>query len=134
MFFGDDDLNEFSRQKEKSLYIHQYQCTCSTNRWWGSEKNKICRRCNKKCEPLELTKMIGIGWFSCRCGRIYAGFSKGSVTSKCHACNEENLPLFIVPGDKANKDNKTLNHHYCDKCKGGKNCPIVSEAKGFKFN
>ena len=132
MYF-DDDSSEFSQQQEKSLYIHQYQCTCSKNRWWGSQKNNVCKRCNKKCEALELEKMIGIGWFSCQCGRKYAGFSQGNVTSKCHGCQKENFPLFIVPGEKANKYDRSMNHHYCERCKGGKDCPIVNKIKGNRF-
>lgn len=128
MFF-DDPESSFSEQQEKSLYIHQFQCSCSKNRWWGALKNRTCRSCNKACEPLKKEKMIGIGWFSCKCGRKYAGFSQGNVTSKCHGCQTENLPAFIVPGEKANKDEKTANTHYCAMCHGKGTCPIVEKIK-----
>ena len=73
--------------------------------------------------------MIGIGWFQCRCRRTYAGFSRGDVTSKCHGCQVENLPSFILPGDKANKDEKSDKKHFCNACKGSNDCPVIAEFK-----
>ena len=74
--------------------------------------------------------MIGIGWFVCPCGRKFAGFSKGDVTSKCHGCQTELYPSFIVPGESAeNKEGKPKKAHYCNACKGGSYCPIVEAAK-----
>jgi hypothetical protein len=75
--------------------------------------------------------MIGIGWFQCACGRRYAGFCQGNITSKCHGCLKENLALFIVPGDKADKDEETKEKkaHYCAACQGSDHCPIVEKVK-----
>ena len=70
------------------------------------------------------------GWFSCPCGRKYAGFSQGNITSKCHACQRENFPEFIVPGEKADKQEKDdKKTHYCNVCHGKGHCPIVQKVK-----
>lgn len=115
---------DFLKQKKKSLYIFQYKC-CKEP-WWGDLKKNICFTCKKPNKKLRLNKMIGIGWFECECGRKYAGFSRGDVTSKCHTCEIENLPSFIVPGEKASKDEKKEKSHYCNMCKGSDHCPIVN--------
>ena len=121
---------DYKEAHEKSLHIFQFKCNCSRNTWWGSNANNKCKRCGKTVEKLELEQTIGIGWFDCSCGRQYAGFSRGNVTSKCHKCQAENYPSFIVPGDEAeNKNKKDKKAHYCAICKGSYNCPIVAEAK-----
>ena len=72
----------------------------------------------------------GIGWFKCKCGRKYAGFSRGDVMSKCHGCQTKNLPLFIVSGNEASKREHSNNSHHCELCKGNSgSCPIVHAAK-----
>ena len=119
-------MNNFEENREKSLHIVQFKCC--RNSWWGTLANNTCNKCKRVVQPLALAKMIGIGWFECSCGRRYAGFSRGDVTSKCHSCNVENLPLFIVPGEKAAKD-EPKNSHYCAVCEGSMNCPIVEEAQ-----
>jgi hypothetical protein len=120
---------EFNKAFKRSKYIFQFKCYyCRKKPWWGPIKNKICFTCGEVAEKLKLEARIGIGWFKCRCGRIYAGFSQGDVTSKCHGCQIENYPKFIVRGNKASKNEKTNKHHYCDICKGNRNnCPIVNE-------
>jgi len=50
-------------------------------------------------------------------------------TSKCLVCDIENYPVFIVPGDKANKNEKTEKAHYCSMCKGNGECPIVAQVQ-----
>ena len=122
---------EFEESRRKSLHIHQYKCKCSIKRWWGSNANNKCKKCGQTVEHLELKKTIGIGWFECICGRRYAGFCQGDVTSKCHGCQKENYASFIVPGDKADKedDNPDKKNHYCAVCKGGEHCPIVEKVK-----
>ena len=78
-------------------------------------------------QKLPFNKMIGIGWFECECGRTYKGKARGDVTSKCHNCQAENLPSFILPGDSAKKEQPTDKRHYCSECKGSANCPISSQ-------
>ena len=73
--------------------------------------------------------MIGIGWFECICGRIYAGFSRGDITSKCHICLTENLPFEIRRGYRADKGEETDKSHFCNACKGKGDCPIVEQVK-----
>ena len=117
---------DFEENQRKSLHIVQFKCKCS-NSWWGSLKNNTCRKCKKSnATKLPLEQMIGIGWFHCKCGRKYAGFCKGSVSSKCHGCQTENFASFILPGDKAAKEEKTDKSHYCNACKGNGTCPIVN--------
>ncbi len=119
---------DFEKNRQRSLHIHQYKCKCSSERWWGSEKNNKCKYCKKIVNYLDLKSTIGIGWFQCPCGRRYAGFSRGDVTSKCHKCNTENYPLFIVSGDKAEGDKPKKETHFCAKCEGRDGCPIVKQA------
>lgn len=118
---------EFEENREKSMFIHQYLCKKCKNRWWGASANNKCRSCDQETEKLDLSKMVGIGWFECTCGRRYAGFSRGDVTSKCHSCQRENYPSFIVPGDQAS--GKGANSHYCASCKGNGHCPIVGQVR-----
>ena len=107
-----------------------FQYNCCENRWWGNISNNKCFTCKKTCEILPLAQMIGIGRFKCKCGRKYQGFSRGDTTSKCHACNTENLPYTILPGDKAARDDRNReNSHYCNACKGNSDCPIVNACK-----
>jgi hypothetical protein len=119
------------KYRKQSLNIFQYLCSCKNKTWWGIKDN-ACKPCNKKLNPLPLKEMTGIGWFQCACGRRYAGFCQGNVTSKCHGCHKENLAMFIVPGDKADKDKKSKNKntHYCAACQGSDHCPIVDKVKG----
>jgi hypothetical protein len=122
----------FSESQRKSENIFQYKCSCNSKLWWGAKANNQCRRCKKEVTPLPLKQMIGIGWFECTsCKRRYAGFSKGDVSSKCHICNIENFPLFIVSGEKADNEDKKEDKkaHYCARCKGGDHCPIVDQVK-----
>jgi hypothetical protein len=117
----------FEEAQKKSHYIVQYKC-CGT--WWGASKNNKCRDCGETVAPLPLWKMVGVGWFQCSCSRVYAGFIRGNVTSKCHSCNTENLPSFIVPGDDAARaEGKAKKAHYCAVCRGQGSCPIVASAK-----
>ena len=129
-------LNLFEQNRHKANHIFQYKCCSKT--WWGSIKNNKCKKCNKEVVKLPLSKMIGIGWFKCQCGRKYAGFCRGDVTSKCHGCQQENLASFIVPGDEAhNKEKSNGNAHHCAMCHGVGNCPIVesvSRIGGIKKN
>jgi hypothetical protein len=124
-------LSEYEEAHRKSKNILQYKCKPCHNDWWGSRANRTCKRCGKDTDPLPLKQMIGIGWFACPCGRKFAGFSKGSVTSKCHGCMTEVLPSFIVPGESAenNDKDKPKKTHYCNVCKGTSPCPIVEAAK-----
>ena len=91
----------FKEQRIKSRNLHQY--TCCRKIWWGDASSSICDICKNRVDRLTLQKMIGIAWFECKCGRKYAGFSRGNVTSKCHRCQAENLPSFILPGEKENQ-------------------------------
>ena len=50
------------------------------------------------------------------------------MTSKCHGCQTENYPSFIVEGDKPNKEEKTDKVHHCNECQGEYGCPIVALA------
>jgi hypothetical protein len=123
-------LSEYEQACRKSKHIFQYKCKCCYNDWWGAKANKTCKQCRQDKKPLPLKDMIGVGWFSCKCGRKFAGFSKGDVTSKCHGCNTEVLPTCIVPGESAGKDDEERKHsHYCNACKGRAPCPIVEAAK-----
>lgn len=123
---------DFEENRLKSLYLKQFECNKCKRRWWNGGQSSECNRCKVNGSKLPLEKTIGIGWFECKCGRRYAGFSQGDVTSKCHGCQTENLPQFIVPGDKADKDdNNTKKAHYCAACRGGHHCPIVEEARVF---
>ncbi len=118
----------FNESLAESLHLHQFKC-CS-KRWWGNGNNSTCFRCHRNVSKLPFTQMIGIGWFECKCKRVYAGFSRGNVTSKCHVCSEENLPLFIVRGERADREDKDSDkQHYCNVCKGHEDCPIVEEVK-----
>ena len=119
--------SEFEESKIKSSFIHQYKCKKCKNTWWGKSINNSCKGCNEIVEKLPLTQMIGVAWFECPCGRRYAGFCRGDVTSKCHVCEKKNLPLFIVPGDKV-EGKKTYSHH-CSMCNGSGHCPIVASAQ-----
>ena len=129
---------EYQEAFEKSLHIFQFKCTnkrCSQKVWWGSMKNQMCRNCGRQANKLDLEQTIGIGWFKCQCGRKYAGFSRGDVTSKCHGCHMENYAEFIVPGDRANQDEKKPDkQHYSNICKGDNDCPIVEEALRVNIN
>lgn len=118
--------SEFEDSKIKSSFIHQYKCKKCKNQWWGTSANNRCKRCKETVEKLPLSQMIGVGWFECSCGRRYAGFSRGDVTSMCHGCEKKNLPVFIVPGESAN-GTKTYSHH-CSMCNGMGRCPIVASA------
>ena len=124
---------EYDDAFKKSLHIFQFKCNskkCKGKCWWGSMKNQMCKNCMKTATKLNLEESIGIGWFKCHCGRRYAGFSRGDVTSKCHTCKTENYPEFIVPGDRASqKEKSTDKQHYCAECKGDYHCPIVEEAR-----
>ena len=119
-------IKDFDVNLIKSRNLHQYKCCRHV--WWGGTTNNTCKDCKEEVEKLPLNKMIGIGWFECVCGRRYAGFSRGDVSSKCHGCEVENFAAFIIPGDKANKDEKTDKSHYCNACKGANDCPIVAQA------
>lgn len=122
-------MDSFKEVQRKSRFIHQYKCSDCHNTWWGASKNNICRDCSTATNPLPLSKMVGVGWFQCPCSRRYAGFIRGNVTAKCHSCNNENLPLFIVPGDDAGKQEDRKHAHYCAVCRGIGTCPIVESAK-----
>ena len=124
---------DFEDKLQKSKYIHQFKCKCG-QMWWGPNTNNECRRCKIRVERLPFEKMYGIGYFLCACRRNYAGFSFGNITSKCHGCQTENKPLFILPGDKADKDdNKNKKQHYCSMCHGTNNCPVVERIKTKNF-
>lgn len=128
---------DFEKNRIKSQFIHQFKCPCSNHRWWGSSAKNKCNNCKSTVEPLDLKKTIGIGWFQCKCGRRYAGFCQGSVSSKCHTCQTENFALFIVPGDKADKEENASiekNAHYCAACHGNGDCPIVIKCKNYANN
>ena len=123
-------MDEFDEAESKSQYLFQYKCRCNPKVWWGAAKNNTCRRCGKTVERLALEKMIGVGWFQCSCGRRFAGFCKGSITSKCHGCGNQNLPSFIVPGDDVSNTEKRVDRktHHCAVCNGLGHCPIVEAA------
>ena len=121
---------DFKEQRVKSRNLHQY--TCCQKRWWGDATANICGICRRRVDRLPLNKMIGIVWFKCKCGRKYAGFSRGDVTSKCHGCHAENLPSFILPGDKANKNENSDKKHFCSACKGSNDCPVIAEYQSLK--
>ena len=134
------DSSGYEEAERKSHYIVQYKCCGNT--WWGTSKN-TCRRCKKSGKVVPFNAMIGIGWFTCVCGRKFAGFCRGGtcllyyiisltkqdVTSKCHGCNTECFADFIVPGEKAS--GKGGKSHYCAKCRGSLGCPIVNAAKNY---
>ena len=120
----------FEEARQKSGIVFQYKCVCNPKRWWGTNKNNECFKCKKTVTKLPLSETIGIGWFRCSCNRVYAGFCQGDVASKCHVCQAKNLPLFIVPGDRADKNEKTDKTHNCEMCHGNSEiCPIVAAAK-----
>ena len=122
-------INDFCGNLIKSLYSYQYECIGCNKRRWGNLNHDSCKNCKNKVKILPFIEMIGIGWFVCKCRRIYAGFSRGNVTSKCHGCQKENLPYFIVEGDDPKGYEETKNFHYCSKCKGSNKCPIVAQAR-----
>ena len=126
---------DFEKNRIKSMHIHQYKCKCS-NTWWGPSANNKCRQCGKATGKLPLNKMTGIGWFECACGRKYAGFCKGDIPSKCHGCQVQNLASFVLPGEKASKDDESAKKtHCCAVCEGSGHCPIVASivAKSKRF-
>ncbi len=122
--------SEFDKAERKSQFIFQYKCKCNTKSWWGAAKNNVCRQCGKTVTKLPLAQMIGVGWFECSCGRKFAGFCKGKITSKCHTCGVHLLPSFIVPGDDASNSEKQSERksHHCAACNGNGYCPIVEAA------
>lgn len=124
---------EYEDAFKKSLKIFQFECNsykCKGKRWWGSMMNQICKNCMETAKKLKLEETIGIGWFKCKCGRRYAGFSRGDVASACHGCKMENYPEFIVSGDRASHEEKSTDKkHNCAECEGGYHCPIVEEAR-----
>ena len=122
----------FGQQQNNSKYCFQYEC-CG-ERWWGGYTKNKCRECEKTVQKLPLEQIVGIGWFKCECSRIYAGFSRGDVTSKCFACNTENLPKFIQRGNNPRKKENTGNSHNCNQCKGSNRCPIVAQARQYSSN
>jgi hypothetical protein len=123
-------MAEYKQAFQKSKRVVAYECQRCCNHWWGNSSNNTCHRCQKTTNQLPLQRMIGVGWFSCPCGRLFAGFSKGNVTSKCLKCHTEVFPSFIVPSDEAqNPNGKEKKTHYCNVCKGRDNCPIVEAAK-----
>ena len=86
------------------------------------------RECSSIRSPLPLSEMVGVAWFQCNCGRKFAGFCKGNVTSKCHNCSKEVKPAFIVPGDDAASSSRKFSH-CCSVCQGSGACPIVAQAR-----
>ena len=119
----------FQDSRRTSQWLFQFECSCNPKRWWGTNKNNKCFKCKKIVNKLLHSETIGIGWFRCQCSRLYAGFCRGDVASKCHGCQAKNLPLFIVPGLRADKNEKTDKSHHCELCLGDRDsCPIVAEA------
>ena len=118
---------EYVEAKERSNYICQYKCSCR-NKWWGTESNNQCKSCGKTVTKLPFGQMIGVGWFHCDCGRVFAGFIRGNVSSDCHGCKKKIFPEFIVPGDDA-AGTERKSTHSCNMCNGNGSCPIVMSAK-----
>jgi len=71
--------------------------------------------------------MLGIGWFHCKCGRIFAGLCKGHTPSKCHGCGQNVIAEFISPG--TNADAGKHHQHHCGACGGHGHCPVVRGVK-----
>lgn len=105
---------QYFENKRKCRYIRQYKCDCKTSTWWGTKKNNLCNKCNRRVEPLSFEETIGVGWFVCECGRLYAGICRGDVTSKCHFCKTENTAKFISPPSKMGGSKKFK--HKCKAC------------------
>ena len=117
--------SSYEEGKQKSNFIHQY--TCCGHKWWGADSNNTCKSCKKTVAKLSFAEMIGVAWFKCECGLIYAGFCHGNVRSKCHGCERKNFPEFIVPGDEAGSSKREKTHH-CEMCHGVGHCPLVASA------
>jgi hypothetical protein len=120
--------------KRKARWIKQFKC-CNPERkkerrWWGPAQNSQCLRCRKTGTIVPFEEMIGVGWFHCPspCGRLFAGFCKGEVQSKCHKCNTRLTAQFIVPGTGAGS--KKEHTHHCEVCLGVAPCPIVEMCHG----
>jgi hypothetical protein len=124
------NASKFREAQRKSQSIFQFQCRWCDARWWGSAVNNKCHGCDTQAAKLPLKDMVGIGWYECSCGRKFAGFAQGNVRSKCHRCNVQLLPSFIVPGDEASDHKKESKHvHHCAKCHGIGDCPVVKAAR-----
>ena len=114
----------FRQQRNNSKHCFQYECISCYIYWCGGYTKNKCPLCGKLVNKLPPEKIIATGWFNCKCERIYAGASRGDITSKCYGCNAENLPAFIQP--PLYNLRKTGNTNYCSACRGYKNCPIVN--------
>ena len=120
----------YREAKHKSKVTSQYKCIrCLDQYWWGDngEYDDICGKCGDHGEKLNKSEMIGIGWFRCECGKIFAGFCKGCIASKCFKCDRDVLPAFVVEGDDAGQ--QTEKKHQCNACEGRGRCPVIEQAK-----
>lgn len=126
----------YTKAKRKSKWIKQFKCIDALHeerRWWGPATNSQCSVCHEIGTIVPLDEIIGIGWFCCSspCGRLFAGFCRGSVKSKCHKCNTALTAMFVVPGARA-AGTKKENAHHCEACHGESPCPIVELCRAIK--
>jgi hypothetical protein len=122
----------FKEARNISKVTSQYKCCrYDTHVWWGGnhEMDSVCDQCGSYGEKLHKFEMIGIGWFQCDCKRIFAGFCRGNVPSKCHGCNRDVDAAFVVEGNNAGDAERTEQRHECNACLGRGHCPVVEEAK-----
>ena len=123
----------FKEARERSKHCLQSQCDSCSTLYWMDERDEdtvyTCPKCGCDGYGISPSDYVGIGWFKCDCKRIFAGFSKANVTSKCHGCYREILPLFVVKGDSAGDAERTKRTHKCNACVGPNECPVVNAAK-----
>jgi hypothetical protein len=123
----------FKTAKKKARYLQQYLCCGKKAKpFWGGP-NATCRRCKRHPEPLLPEERIGVGWFSCRdCSNLFASFIRGCDSAPCNRCKRQLSPMFIAPGDRADRQDKkkSKNRHNCSACHGSGRCPTVEMITG----
>ena len=94
-------------------------------------------------ELVPFDEVIGVGWFRCSCGNLFAGelmrlfvnlaldqvgflkgWIRGDCTSPCYKCSDDVSPMFIVPGVPSEKEKKEKGHN-CSLCNGDHRCPLL---------
>lgn len=124
---------KFKEAEAKSQSTHLFECQDCCRVFWvdmsgDRDYDTQCPDCNGDAFGYG-GPSIGIGWFKCECGRIFAGFCKSDVPSKCHGCQREVLAAFVTEGDRADKkDGAKKKQHHCNVCRGDGTCPVVEEA------
>ena len=102
----------------------EFQCGRCQRTWWGTQRNKTCKRCNVEAPKVPFEKRVGLGHFKCTCGRNFVGVARGDVKSKCHGCNALVSPWAIEPPGEMKR--KSSLSHNCELCHGEGYCPLMN--------